>query len=84
MRQSIIDLSVTTVGMLPIIQAPGDANDTHTIVIIRIVGISNYPGEKLSLSQLTNPCTVESMTEQMPNLRMSSFSCEDCVFALTS
>ena len=62
MRQSVVDLTVTSVGKLPILQAPGDAYDTHTIVIIRIEDILKYPGEKLPLSQLTNLCTGEAIT----------------------
>ena len=43
---SIPDPPLTTAGILPILQAPADDNDTFTTVINRFMDISNYIGQK--------------------------------------
>ena len=39
-------LPVTTIRMLPILQAPADDNDTLTTVISRFMAISHHMGQK--------------------------------------
>ena len=43
---SSVDSSVTIAGMLPILQAPADHNDTLTTVVNRFMDISKYTGQK--------------------------------------
>ena len=52
---SIIDPPVTTAGMLPILQAPADDNDTLTTVINRFADITNHTGQKHTIITADQP-----------------------------
>lgn len=52
---SIHDLPLTTTGMLFILQAPANNNDTLTTVINRLMDISNYVGQKHTIITADQP-----------------------------
>ena len=53
-----VDPPVTTTGMLPILQAPADDNDTLTTVFNRFVDISNQVGQKHAITIAVQPLFV--------------------------
>lgn len=71
---SIFHLPVTTYGMLSILQAPVDDNDTIT-VINRLIAISKHMGQNTPLSQQINHCAsgARKFVGQIPNLTISFF-----------
>lgn len=52
---STVDPPVTTAGMLPILQAPADDNNTLTTVINRFMAISNHTGQKYTIITADQP-----------------------------
>ena len=52
---SVSDPPVTTAGMLPILQAPADDNDTLTTVIHRFMDISSHVGQKHTIITADQP-----------------------------
>lgn len=52
---SIVDPAVTTTGMLPILQAPADDNDTLTTVINRFMDISKHMVQKHTIITADQP-----------------------------
>ena len=52
---SRVDSTVTTIGLLPILQAPADTNDTLATVIKRFSIISNQMGQRHTVIVVDQP-----------------------------
>ncbi|XP_071479491.1 uncharacterized protein [Diadema antillarum] len=52
---SVVDPPMTTAGMLPILQAPADDNDTLTTVINRFIAISTHLGQEHTIITADQP-----------------------------
>ena len=78
----VVDLLVTRAGMLPILQASVDGNETLTTMSIRVVDISEHTGQVRNIPppQLTSLCMAEARNwrGRITCVKMSYFSWDFC------